>query len=66
MTVGADAIDLDQLAARTTRTGLLFGTEGTESRARRAVADVRVRIPMDPGVTRSRGGRLAVAFYATR
>ena len=69
MTLGTDAIALDELAARAdTKLALLFGTEGHGLSGRAAdFADVRVRIPMNPGVdSLNVAAASAVAFYATQ
>jgi tRNA G18 (ribose-2'-O)-methylase SpoU len=64
-----DSITLGELAARRDRRlALLLGTEGDGlTPAALAAADLRVRIPMEPGVdSLNVAAASAVAFYATR
>jgi tRNA G18 (ribose-2'-O)-methylase SpoU len=69
MTLSDDAISLDELVARDLpRTAFVFGTEGAGVHPRTAEsAQVRVRIPMEPGVdSLNVAAATAVTFYATR
>ncbi len=67
LTPAADAVDLAEVpAAATLACAVLLGTEGDGLTARaQAAADLRVRIPMAPGVdSLNVGAAAAVAFYA--
>jgi tRNA G18 (ribose-2'-O)-methylase SpoU len=69
LSLGEDAITLDELAARRhERLALIFGTEGSGLRGTTvAKADSAVRIPMAGGVdSLNVAAAAAVAFYATR
>lgn len=68
-TLSEDAVTLDELVERDLPAlALIFGTEGAGVDLRTArQADVRVRIPMEPGVdSLNVAAATAVAFYATR
>ncbi len=69
LTLGADAVSLDDLAVDPPeRLALVLGTEGDGLSERAAdAADLRVRIPMAGGVdSLNVAAAAAVAFYATR
>jgi tRNA G18 (ribose-2'-O)-methylase SpoU len=69
LTLTEDSISLDELAARQVpRLALLFGTEGHGlTRQAEAIADMKVRIPMEGGVdSLNVAASTAVACYATR
>ncbi|MFT4263326.1 MAG: RNA methyltransferase [Nocardioides sp.] len=69
LTLADDAITLDELAARRDeRLALVLGTEGAGIDRRTATqVDLRVRIPMEPGVdSLNVAAASAVALYATR
>ena len=69
LTLATDAISLDDLVAREVpAAALIFGTEGAGVDPRTAgQADLRVRIPMEPGVdSLNVAAATAVTFYATR
>ena len=69
MTLSAEAITLDELAAQDhPKLALVFGTEGDGMTARTSAAvDVAVRIPMTGGIdSLNVAASSAVAFYVTR
>ncbi|MFT4287647.1 TrmH family RNA methyltransferase [Nocardioides sp.] len=69
LTLSADSVSLEELVAHDLpRMALVFGTEGAGVDPRTAAAaDLRVKIPMSPGVdSLNVAAATAVAFYATR